>query len=324
MSSQVEDVGEGQHDDHMSDAGGDQQPTAEELAVQLASEQAARAAAEAEASALRAAASTPAPKGVVNSPKPYSGKKGQTWAEWWTKFVLWAGAVGLLQSQIAPVLLTYIEGAAMQHLTLALGTALAATTAEQINAVLSAATLGSNPTDHSVRKRMFGLKLKRLPTGRFDFEAYFAALKQLMLQAPHPIDVFTVIYTIMQALPDAIAQHVATDPTTGKPWQCVDMFMRHILTCADTLYRLLPAVTLPTDGSRDKKRLRSDATPSFGAPDNRGQKGNGNDKNHDRHKNKLSFVPGKTPAQINEARKSGACFKCGKPGHKAVDCKSTK
>lgn len=309
-----------QEDERMSEAGdGEQQPTAAELAVQLAASEEARKAAEAEASRLRTAGA-PAPKGVVNSPKPFTGKKGQPWPEWLAKWVLWAGAVGLLAHQMGPVLLTYIEGPAMQHLTLTLAGALAVASVDQINEVLSAASLGSNPTDHSVRKKLFGLRLKRLATGRFDFETFFADLKRLMLQAPHAVDEQTIIYVITQALPDNIAQHVATDTTTGKPWLSADAFMRHILTCADTLYRLLPVVATPADNSRDRKRPRVQASTAA-ASEHRNGNSNGNGNKHV-HQNKPSYVPGRTPAEINELRKASACFKCGKPGHKAIDCKS--
>lgn len=309
-----------QDDEHMSDAGGDAQLTAEQLAAQLAASEQARKAAEDEAATLRQAATVPAPKGVVNSPKPYTGKKGQAWVEWYAKWILWAAAVGLLATQMGPVLLTYIEGPAMQHLSLSLGSSLATASVQQIDQVLSAATLGSNPTDFSVRKRLFNLHLKRAANGRYDFEAFFALVKQLMLQAPNAIDVMTIIFVITQALPDAIAQHVSTDPTTGKPWVCCDMFMRHILTCADTLYRLMPAVSPSADAPRDKKRPRAQLSSTLAAEHSAGGPGD----KHDRHKGKPSFVPGRTPSELNELRKAGACFKCGKPGHRAAACKSAK
>ena len=114
-----------QGDEHMSDAGGGDDLTAEELKAALAASEAARAAAEAEAASLR---STAAPKSVVNAPKPYSGKKGQTWSEWLQRFLLYAAAVGLAQAMMGPVLLTYIDGSAMQHLSLTLGDALSTAT----------------------------------------------------------------------------------------------------------------------------------------------------------------------------------------------------
>jgi hypothetical protein len=155
-------------------------------------------------------------------------------------------------------------------------------------------------------------RLKRGATGEYDVVGYVHKFDALMQQRTSPLDETTARYLFTKGLPSSLAAKIATDPS-GKAWDSFAAFRSYVLAIADAWSRnepaksaLAPAAAAP----RYTKKLKFGGERPSGAVPN--------------HADKPSFVPGRTPKELNALRQKRACFKCGQPGHRAANCSASK
>ena len=156
------------------------------------------------------------------------------------------------------------------------------------------------------------MRLKRGKGGRYNVSQLVHDFEAKLLMCKSPVDPVTACHWFLKALPASLRSRVATD-ALGQPWHSLEALRSYVLAVADAWERDSahpdPPVN-PSDRNPKKGRFQQDtAKPTGnGAPPD--------------HSAKPSFVPGSTPQELNALRKRGACFKCGKPGHKADQCKA--
>lgn len=168
-------------------------------------------------------------------------------------------------------------------------------------------------TNFSAREALLALRVKRAADGNFDVAGYLQSFQRMAAQCPDRPDDKTLVWMMHRQLPPQLRALANVDPTTGKAFADVNLFVNYVLAQSAVVAANKAAGDVKSPGasqpqSPSQKRVKF--AQAAGPPKS--------------HAGKASFVPGRTAKEISAMKKRGECFHCGEKGHKAQDCKSTK
>ena len=258
---------------------------------------------------------TALPKGALRQCEPFSGKGKSQFADWRATFEAYQSALGTPKTLWAAALLTFIVAPALTVLRAQFPHTLYTVQYEQLIAALETAQLGKHETDFTLRADLARMRLKRGKGGRYNVSQLVHEFDAKLLLCKAPVDSVTACHWFLEALPASFRSRVATD-AAGQPWQSLEALRNYCLAVADAWERESAHQDPSTVSSLDRnphKRGRFLESPPKGEKGSRGPAD---------HARKASFVPGRSPAELNSMRKRGLCFKCGQSGHKAQSCTS--
>jgi Zinc knuckle len=170
-------------------------------------------------------------------------------------------------------------------------------------------------TDDEARHRLQNLRPRRSKSGNLDIPGFVQAFQHILARTPTRPDDHTLIYWMRSALPAALRSACCSDGN-HKAWTSFTAFTNYLLTQASVAF----------NGRLSQPDTRDDDYGDAGPPTKRARNAHKNAGARAAVPNnqKPSFVPGLSKEEHTARKKSGACYKCGKPGHKAADCKSPK
>jgi len=250
------------------------------------------------------------PKGALRQCEPFSGKGRQNFLDWKPAFEAYQSALGTPRKLWNAALLTFVMVPALTILRAQFPNDLYQVGYDDLVHALEFAHLGKHETDFTLRTDLSRMRLKRGKGGRYNVSQLVHDFEAKLLMCKLPVDSVTACHWFLEALPASLRSRVATD-ALGQPWHSLEALRSYVLAVADAWERDSahpdPSIVAPSDRNPKKGRYQQDTTKPTGHPD---------------HTGKPSFVPGRTPQELNALRKRGACFKCGRTGHKASDCKA--
>jgi hypothetical protein len=249
------------------------------------------------------------PKGALHPCDTFTGDERQKFPDWHASWEAYQTALGTSKSQWAQVFLTFIMGPAMVFLRAKFGDKLSATPYPELVQALETAQLGHHETDYTLCDSMLKMPLKR-KGDQYMVSQYVHDFENKRLQCKVAPDSVTACWMFLRSLPASLQSGVATD-AAGQPWTSLEALRNYVLAVADAWERDSANQVLPSGAPLNRnppKKPRYQEARSATAAD---------------HSSKPSFVPGRTPQELNALRKRNACFKCGKPGHRAAQCKAS-
>lgn len=257
------------------------------------------------------------PKGAMKQPETFSGKGRVKFADFKTSFEAFQTALHTPRHAWGTVLLTFLAHDATTYLRAKFSAQLGEVPYEQLVDALEAYQWGRIVTESTLREALYNMRLKRGKGGRLALPQLVHDFDAKLLECKTPLDAATACWLFTHTLPAGLRSRVATD-AAGQPWTSLEALRAYTMAVADAWESesasLAAPCADPTNRPRPPKKPRFGGgaperteTPKPVPPD---------------HSGKPSFVPGRTPQEVNALRKRGACFNCGKPGHKAAQCKA--
>lgn len=267
--------------------------------------------------AVAKAHSAAVPKGALKQPDHFHGKPSEKFADYLLSWEAFQTASGSDRACWASYLITFMQGTALTYLRAKFGSALFSATYEQLVEALKEAQWGRVVTEQTLRDKLYALRLKRSKGGKLALSQLVHEFDTTSLECKTPLDTATACWLFTHALPAGLRSRVATD-AAGQPWSSLEALKTYTMAIADA-WEHESAEQAPPDAPAAHRNGKKHRGPGG----NGGTAGTSAKPNPPDHSGKPSFVPGRTPQEVNALRKSGACFKCGKTGHKAANCKSS-